>query len=213
METRRALSYVTAGVLAATLAGAGAPALAATESSTKSETATPQGAAKLDDSLISKADKHVQVKDGMFVVSPEAANSLTSEELDAVNDSVESTNRKITETENEGFTTTQSGKTITLSSAPQSSDGTQLRAASQDGGVTKFETKWWGTKIFLSNKDAIALLGGASIAGIWVPEAIVSKGLATLGVAGTTALSRDGRGIQFDVPLTGAPNIYSFRWQ
>lgn len=72
-------------------------------------------------------------------------------------------------------------------------------------GVTKIEFHWWGATIYLS-KSTINLIGaGVSIGGIWVPEPIVSKVLATLGVV--VALCPGGIAFDYNYILAGITSL------
>ncbi|GAA0462958.1 hypothetical protein [Alkalibacillus silvisoli] len=52
-------------------------------------------------------------------------------------------------------------------------------------GVNDIEIYWWGVRVYLSKSTVNTLAGGLAIGGIWIPEPLVSKVLATLGVIGT----------------------------
>lgn len=89
-------------------------------------------------------------------------------------------------------------------------------------GVTKIVFHWWGASIYLSKTTINLIGGGVAIGGIWVPEPVVSKVLATLGVIGTLCPG----GIAFDYNYIAAgisslvpgmsiffPAVRNIRWQ
>ena len=89
-------------------------------------------------------------------------------------------------------------------------------------GVTKIEFHWWGATIYLSKTTINYIGGGIAIGGIWVPEPIVSKILATLGVIGT--LVPGGIAFDYNFILAGIgallpgmsitfPAVTNVRWQ
>ena len=77
-------------------------------------------------------------------------------------------------------------------------------------GVTKVVFHWWGVTVYLSRSTVRWLGLGITIAGIWIPEAVVTKVLATLGVV---AQSCPG-GIRFDYYVfMPVANIWNVRFQ
>ncbi len=102
---------------------------------------------------------------------------------------------------------------ITTSSQPLS-----VTSRSYKEGVNKVEWYWWGARIYLSKTTVRWIGAGVTVGGIWVPEPVVSKILATIGAI--TAATVQG-GIVFDAnaalismgfvvmnPMWGISNIH-----
>lgn len=212
MRRHPQVKFALAGTLVLALAGASIPAASAVQTPSES---SASGASQVDETLKTKADGFVFIENGEFVVSSDAESHLTAVELDSVNSAVTSINGKIADSKRQGFAHEQSGDTIRFSekTAQPSSGSSMASASAVNGGVTKVETKWWGFEVYLSNADAVTATAGISLGGIWIPEPIISKAFASLGIVGAQALARDGRGIQFNWNALSGPNLTSVRWQ
>ncbi len=68
-------------------------------------------------------------------------------------------------------------------------------------GVDAIELYWWGVRIFLSKTTVNMIGAGVTIGGIWIPEPLVSKILATVGVV--IALCPGGIWFDYNFILAG----------
>ncbi|MCI1966591.1 MAG: hypothetical protein LKJ17_10745 [Oscillospiraceae bacterium] len=121
---------------------------------------------------------------------------------------------------NKGIADFPSKKSFVISSEDE--EKSALGASRFREGVTKINFHWWGATIYLS-KTTINLIGaGVSVGGIWVPEPVVSKILATLGVV--VALCPGGIVFDYNYVLAGIgvllpgawimfPAVSNIRWQ
>lgn len=155
--------------------------------------ATDPSVTTINGDLVGKADKYIAVQAGKFIVDPAAAKELSAADYATVVKVVESTNTSIEELQAPPEVVT-AGVGFPATAAPAVSE----RAAAKSGGVTKVEFHWTGVRVYLSNRDALLAASGASIGGVWIPEPIFSKVLATVGIASAAALARSGKGIRFD---------------
>lgn len=75
--------------------------------------------------------------------------------------------------------------------------------ASKDyvNGKNEVDFHWWGATVYISRNTLIAASGGISIGALWIPEPVLSKVLASLGIAMGTKATLTG-GIKFDVRWT-----------
>lgn len=103
----------------------------------------------------------------------------------------------------------------------QSTPSRKARAAFHEG-ITKMEFHWWGARIYLSRTTIQFLGAGTTIGGIWIPEPLVSKILASLGAVITTCpggivfdYNYMKAGIQMLSPAIGLifPAVSNIRWQ
>lgn len=67
------------------------------------------------------------------------------------------------------------------------------KATKYKEGVNKVVTYWWGVDVYIKKSTIRAAGNGATVAGIWIPHAIISKAVAT----GGFALSNAPGGIAF----------------
>lgn len=145
----------------------------------------------LSEELVSKADQYVQIKDNSFYLTLEGKFKLTEEEQKLVMEAIESSNKDVSsvakpliiegnhfyykETINIGQGNDVDDPEISIMSEATS-------RARFKTGTSKLVFYWWGVDIYLS-KNVVNYIGaGVSIAGIWIPHPLVSKGVSTLGV-------------------------------
>lgn len=87
-----------------------------------------------------------------------------------------------------------------------SSENQELR---YQNGINKVSVYWYGFRVYMSRTTLHALGAGTSIGGIWVPEPVVSKILATVGVV--AALAPGGIKFNFSPAVTIIP--WGLEWQ
>lgn len=132
---------------------------------------------------IDKLDKYVLFDNTSlkYSISDNAKSDLSESELSFLKSKISETNSVtsniVINPTKETLTTGE--KTITISQVVDSNNGISLRFAE---GKNDAKVYWWGVRIWLS-KTTVNLIGaGVTIGGIWVPEPVVSKILATVGV-------------------------------
>lgn len=103
-----------------------------------------------------------------------------------------------------------------------SDEGRIFPTARLGGGVTKIQFHWWGATIYLSKTTINTMGAGITVGGIWIPEPVVSKIAATLGVVITLCpggivfdYNYIAAGIDHFVPGVGLvfPAVSNIRWQ
>lgn len=154
----------------------------------------------VSDQLVKKADPFVSTDEGRFVLDEGAARAVLSEaELQQVRESIDSTNEQIALGEQEtGLLATNNGNTVTVYASRKDRAIAQDRSSS--GDVTKIEYHWFYARIYISKEPLLAASAGTAVGGVWVPEPIISKVLATLGIVGAWATEAYvDKGIVFDV--------------
>ena len=72
--------------------------------------------------------------------------------------------------------------TITQYSSDSEEDLDTYSAREVNQGVDKVEVYWWGVRVWISGPTLRTIGAGVSIGGIWIPEPLISKVVATLGV-------------------------------
>lgn len=154
----------------------------------------------VSEDLAAKADKFVTAEDGQFVLVRRAAkDQLTPEELREVSEAIATTNKQI----RHGIETTETESvtwqnTITVYNSQEDQIHAEERGIS--GGVTKVDFSWNKATIYLSKETLATAAGGVTVAGIFVPEAVVSNVLTAVGALGSIAVSNHvERGVIFDV--------------
>lgn len=154
----------------------------------------------VSEDLAAKADKFVTAEDGQFVLDRRAAkDQLTPEELREVSEAIATTNKQI----RHGIETTETESvtwqnTITVYNSQEDQIHAEERGIS--GGVTKVDFSWNKATIYLSKETLATAAGGVSVAGIFIPEPIVSKVLSAVGGIGAVAIGNNiERGVIFDV--------------
>ena len=191
-------------ILAATFtAPAIYPAQAANQDNIKEQDSTSD----LPQEIVKKADPYVSLTDSEFTIHPSIKDHLSENEVQQVENSVSEANKQIrtakekqsrTVTKNESAqeepefieSTTEEAVIFTQSSPKlENSDGDDITPHFQEG-ETSISYFWWGVRIRLSKTTLQYLGGGVAIGGVWVPEPLVSKILATLGII--TSLSPGG---------------------
>ncbi|WP_429976091.1 hypothetical protein [Enterococcus sp. DIV0086] len=132
---------------------------------------------------IDKLDKYVTFDNVSlkYSISDNAKSELSKSELTFLQNKISETNSVtsniVIDPAKETLTT--GDKTITISQNVESNNGISLGFSE---GKNDAKVYWWGVRIWLS-KTTVNLIGaGVTIGGIWVPEPVVSKVLATVGV-------------------------------
>ena len=108
-----------------------------------------------------------------FFIKGNANKALSEKEYSLLENSISITNKNIAKAD---FSTNQ------IVVVSPENENSQISSRAYTEGVTKIEFHWWGARIYLSKTTVNLIGGGVTIGGIWVPEPIVSKILATLGV-------------------------------
>lgn len=160
-------------------------------------------ATELTDTIREKADPYVSVLGDKFVLDDDAASSVLSEEEQTVVDSsIREANAAIKSASTElnvEKKVTSDAITFSQTTGPQivNTDGDSVDPYYQPGrnGV---EYYWWGVKVLLSQRTVQFIGAGISIAGVWIPEPVVSKLAATLGIA--VALAPGGVWADYSYP-------------
>lgn len=116
------------------------------------------------------ATKSFSIKDG-------AKESLTDKEYETLSNCIKTTNYNISIAD---FST---GEVNVVSPTGEKSQSISDRSYNE--GVTKIDFYWWGAAIYLSKSTIQYASGGIAIAGIWIPEPVVSKIVASVGVIGS----------------------------
>ncbi|SEI49027.1 hypothetical protein SAMN02910453_0524 [Lachnospiraceae bacterium A10] len=86
---------------------------------------------------------------------------------------------------------------------------TSLAKSRYKEGVTKVVVHWWGLSVYLSKSTIKAIGAGTTVAGIWMPEPVISKVLATLGVG--VAFCPGGIAFDYDFAAVGITAIQGVR--
>ena len=115
-----------------------------------------------------------------------AVDELTEHEYNALSAMINDTNSmtsQISVQENETIFTAD--KEITITQYTEDSGAPRSYAASEpqyNEGINQVQVYWWGVRVWLSGSTVRNIGQGVTIAGIWIPEPLVSKVLATAGV-------------------------------
>lgn len=140
-----------------------------------------------------KADPFITVKGDQFIIDSAAKSALTPSEMRKVEASVEAANAAIdsaSATENPSVRKTTSDKTVTFTQeiGPriENTDSDTITPYFQPGR-NGIEYHWWGVKVLLSQGTLKAIGLGVSIAGLWIPEPVVSKIAGSLGIVAAAA--------------------------
>lgn len=155
--------------------------------------------------FINKFDVAVKVVNNLFVIDySNLPQNTSSSELQSLKVLIDQKNSIILKSENlnDGTTLEKDNNSVIISSNTNSS---MLKFRE---GSNYVHVYWWGLRIGLSKTTINYIGGGIAIGGIWVPEPIVSKILATLGVA----LGLAPGGIVFN-STPGIANFWGAGWQ
>lgn len=216
MHFRKITGTVAVAAVAMTVVLSGAWVASAAEGSTVVSTEVEASATM--ESLVTRADPYVNVQDGKFVLyETGAAAVLNPDEIQTAQTLIRSSNAKVDASVDAGATFAVTGSAPRLYSTSTSTLAPSAAAATLafKQGVTKVEAHWYGFRVWLSRDTVRAIGGGIGIAGVWIPEPVVSKVFATIG--GVTAAFAPG-GIVFNytpVPVPGFPAgaVWGFEWQ
>lgn len=158
-----------------------------------------EGGDIISDSLKRKADPFISLSGDQFVLDSSAGSVLTDYEYQLVADRIDQANLLI-ESADLGSNDTQVNYSDNATFTSYV-DETPLPAARFKNGVNKIKVYWWGIRVWLSRNTVRAIGAGVTIAGIWIPEGVVSKVAATLGVV----IALCPGGIRFDTnPVVAA---------
>lgn len=161
------------------------------------------------EALIDRATPFIAVADERFVLDTSAGTVLTTEEIDQVRSLLAGTNTQLDSLQSKGT------PLVPVMTPPGSTDSDEIQAFAFKEGVTKVEAHWYGLRVWASRTTLGVVGGGVGIAGIWIPEPIVSKVVATIGIAvGTFAPG----GVVFNytpvsVPGFPAGAVWGVEWQ
>lgn len=129
-----------------------------------------------------------------YYLKDNAENSLTKEQYQYLTSQVNENNMYIKELLNNN---SSDDINIVTPAKNESKNKINMLAAraKYKNGVNKVDVHWWGFRVYIS-KGVIRKIGnGATVGGIWIPHAVVSKVVATLGVG----LSVVPGGVRFDI--------------
>ncbi|MFQ6324129.1 hypothetical protein [Lactococcus garvieae] len=155
--------------------------------------------------FINKFDDAVKVINNLFIIDySNLPQNTSSSELQSLKALIDQKNSIILKSENlnDGTTLEKDNNSVIISS---NSNNSMLRFRE---GSNYVHVYWWGLRIELSKITINYIGGGVAIGGIWVPEPIVSKILATLGVA----IGLAPGGIVFN-STPGIANFWGAGWQ
>ncbi|TMU85063.1 hypothetical protein FGG79_14330 [Bacillus sp. BHET2] len=139
-----------------------------------------------------KFEPYVKLEDNSeYVISDEAKTKLSQEEYQKLQSILDDTNIFIINNKNEDLNIIDPKQ----ENLKIGSDKMRMSIAAFKNGKTDADTYWWGVRIYLSQYTIRAIAGGITLGGIWVPEPLVTKILATLGVVAALCPG----GIQFDM--------------
>lgn len=131
-----------------------------------------------------------------YVIKSGAKSALSDEEYRVLNHYITVTNSNISKAD---FSTNE-----VFIVAPEE-EFQYVNARAYNEGVTKIEFHWWGASIYLSKTTIMTIGAGITIGGIWIPEGVVSKILATVGVV--IALCPGGIAFDYNYIAAGISNL------
>ncbi|MDK8475381.1 MULTISPECIES: hypothetical protein [unclassified Corynebacterium] len=140
--------------------------------------------------LLENADSYVSLRGDQFSVDSEAESAFSQKDLQEIENEVKAQNEKINEAKaDSNLEMKVAGDSVTFwEKGPKisSSDNDDIDPYFQEG---RNGIEFHGTTVrLLMSKTTINRMGnGIAIGGIWVPEPVVSKILATAGVLGGVA--------------------------
>ena len=161
------------------------------------------------EALVARATPFVTVTGERFALDDGATSALSTGEITQVETLLAGTNAQLDSLEREGT------PIVAVLATADSTSSDEIQAFAFKEGVTKVEAHWYGLRVWASRTTLGVVGGGVGIAGIWIPEPIVSKVVATIGIAvGTFAPG----GIVFNytpvsVPGFPAGAVWGVEWQ
>ena len=186
---------IRSGVVLASLSTivlAGVPLASATPAGSDnvpSLTSTVADNSEVDAATREKADRFISTQEDQFVIDGAAKSALTPNELQKVEASVKEANTAIasaSSTNDPSVEKKVNDKSIAFSQSTgpriENTDGDAVDPFFQPGR-NGIEYYWWGVKVFISQGTLKGIGAGVSIAGVWIPEPLVSKIVSTLGIA------------------------------
>lgn len=131
--------------------------------------------------FVERADPFVKFANGTFILDEESASeALTDVDISRAKALIAGTNAKLAEL------SPSSAVSVQVVTPGARSEANAITAAYREG-VTKIEAHWYGFRVWLSRSVLQGIGAGVAIGGVWVPEPIVSKILATLGIVTSLA--------------------------
>lgn len=140
---------------------------------------------------VSYSDDNMQ-----YVIKSGAKSALSDEEYRVLSHYITVTNSNISKAD---FSTNE-----VFIVAPEE-EFQYVNARAYNEGVTKIEFHWWGASIYLSKTTIMTIGAGITIGGIWIPEGVVTKILATVGVV--IALCPGGIAFDYNYIAAGISNL------
>lgn len=140
--------------------------------------------------LLENADSYVSLRGDQFSVDSEAESAFSQKDLQEIENEVKAQNEKINEAKaDSNLEMKVAGDSVTFWEK-----GPKISSSDNDDIDPYFQEGWNGIEFhgttvrLLMSKTTINRMGnGIAIGGIWVPEPVVSKILATAGVLGGVA--------------------------
>ncbi|MDR1606691.1 MAG: hypothetical protein LBS41_06230 [Streptococcaceae bacterium] len=160
----------------------------------------------VSNNFINKFDKAISLENGRFIINFDALPADTTQsEISQLQQLVFQNNNILLENaNNQNATISTDNKSINFS---EQTDGINGRLRFREGS-NYVHLYWWGLRIGISRSTLMYVGGGVGIAGIWIPEPLISKIIATLGAV--TALAPGG--IVFN-STPGLANFWGVEWQ
>lgn len=206
---KKLLAIAFASVLGISILGNGVTVINA--SGDNVDTSKSNVAASLSLEQIDKFDKYVKLNKNtnQFYLSSDASTKLSTKEIMALTEQLKKTNSltiNIRESENSFITKDSNSITVTNKTDLENRD--VLSRSKYHEGKTGVKLYWWGVRAWLSKSTLVSLGSGITIGGIWIPEPLVSKILATAGVV--VALAPGGIAFNYTPVIL---NFWGFEWQ
>lgn len=136
-----------------------------------------------------------------YEIIPEARLSLSKEDYQFLSRRIEQTNQMINSAD---FST---GQANVIAPQEERSTNTYSLMSVTSEGVDKIDFYWWGARVYLSKSTVRTMGATISIAGVIIPEAVVSKAASILGIV----IGNTPSGIVFDYNYALA-GIGSLTW-
>lgn len=128
---------------------------------------------------ISKFNQYVSLRDGQFSIDNIAKKDLSDSEYEKLEFNINKNNQIINEINKDSIMIVDPKK----QEVNAKSNNIFAAATTYHEGVTKCDMYWWGARIYLSKTVVNNLGNGIGFGMIWIPEAIVTKIIASIGFA------------------------------
>ena len=181
-----------------------ATSISADEVANKTQTAQTNAiTSTVSDDFINKFDKAIYLENDRFVINFDILPADTTQtEISQLQQLVSQNNSILLQNvNNPNATISTDNKSVNFSESVNN----RLRFRE---GSNYVHIYWWGLRIGISRSTLQVIGGGVGIAGIWIPEPLVSKIIATAGAV--TALSPGG--VVFN-STPGLANFWGVEWQ